>query len=65
MKKVLLWLMAVVAASGLGILAQGPVSAATSYCGLEWGSLAKTIPGMSSASVINVAPGSRTASIGF
>lgn len=57
MKKVLLWLMAVVAAVGLGILAQGPVSAATSYCGLEWGSLAKTVPGMSSASVINVRTG--------
>ncbi|TLM86289.1 hypothetical protein FDW83_00565 [Pseudarthrobacter sp. NamE2] len=57
MKKLLLWLTALLAVVGLGIVAPGPASAATSYCGLEWGSLAKTAPGMSSASVTNVRTG--------
>jgi hypothetical protein len=57
MKKLLLWLTALVAAVGLGIVAPGPASAATSYCGLEWGSQAKTGPGMSTASVTNVRTG--------
>ena len=56
MKKLLLWLTAVLAAVGLGILAPGPASAA-SYCGLDWGSLGKTAPGMSTASVTNVRTG--------
>ncbi|TLM83696.1 hypothetical protein FDW83_09610 [Pseudarthrobacter sp. NamE2] len=57
MKKLLLWLTALLAVVGLGIVAPGPASAATSYCGLEWGSLAKTAPGMSTASVTNVRTG--------
>jgi hypothetical protein len=57
MKKLLLWLTALLAAVGLGILAPGPASAATSYCGLEWGSLAKTGPDLSTASVTNVRTG--------
>lgn len=57
MKKPLLWLTAFLAAVGLGILAPGPASAATSYCGLEWGSQAKSAPGMSTASVTNVRTG--------
>jgi hypothetical protein len=57
MKKLLLWLTALLTAVGLGILAPGPASAATSYCGLVWGSLAKTAPEMSTASVTNVRTG--------
>ncbi|MET3721046.1 MULTISPECIES: hypothetical protein [unclassified Arthrobacter] len=57
MKKLLLWLTALLAAVGLGILAPGPASAATSYCGLKWGSLATTAPEMSTASVTNVRTG--------
>jgi hypothetical protein len=44
-------------AVGLGFLAPGAASAATSYCGLTWGSLAKAEPDMSSASVTNVRTG--------
>lgn len=55
--KLLLWLTALLAAVGLGILAPGPASAATSYCGLAWGSQDKTAPEMSSASVTNVRTG--------
>jgi hypothetical protein len=57
MKKLLLWLMALLAAVGLGIVAPGPASAATSYCGLEWGSQAKSAPAMSTAFVTNVRTG--------
>ncbi|MCQ6269397.1 hypothetical protein M8J71_02665 [Pseudarthrobacter sp. R1] len=56
MKKLLLWLTALLAAVGLGIVAPGPASAA-SYCGLAWGSQDKTAPEMSSASVTNVRTG--------
>ena len=56
MKKLLLWLTALLAAVGLGILAPGPATAA-SYCGLAWGSQDKTAPEMSSASVTNVRTG--------
>jgi hypothetical protein len=59
MKKLLLWLTALLAAVGLGILAPGPASAA-SYCGLEWGSQAKSAPGMSTASVTNVRTGQQS-----
>ena len=57
MKKLLLWLTALLAAVGLGILAPGPATAATSYCGLSWGSLAKTGPDLSTASVTDVRTG--------
>jgi hypothetical protein len=56
MKKLLVWLTALLAALALGIAAPGPASAA-SYCGLEWGSLAKASPVMSTASVTNVRTG--------
>ncbi|MEW1812546.1 hypothetical protein AB0284_17800 [Pseudarthrobacter phenanthrenivorans] len=59
MKKLLLWLTPLLAAVGLGILAPGPASAA-SYCGLEWGSLAKSTPGMITASVTNVRTGQQS-----
>jgi hypothetical protein len=57
LKKLLLWLTALLAALGLGLLAPGPASAATSYCGLSWGSLAKTGPGLSPASVTDIRTG--------
>ncbi|MDQ0633182.1 hypothetical protein QFZ40_001091 [Arthrobacter pascens] len=60
MKKLLLWLTALLAAVGLGILAPGPASAATSYCSLEWGSSAKTALDMSTASVTNVRTGQQS-----
>ncbi|TLM72627.1 hypothetical protein [Pseudarthrobacter sp. NamB4] len=60
MKKLLVWLTALLAAVGLGILAPGPASAATSYCGLAWGSQDKTAPEMSSASVANVRTGQQS-----
>jgi hypothetical protein len=57
MKKLFIWLTALLAAAGLGLLVPGPASAATSYCGLEWGSLEKTDPAMSTASVTDVRTG--------
>ena len=57
MKKFRTWLAVILMAVGLGFLAPGPASAATSYCGLDWGSLAKTEPAMSTASVTNVRTG--------
>ncbi len=57
MKKLLIWLTALLAAVGLGILVPGPASATTSYCGLQWGSLAKAGPTFSTASVTNVRTG--------
>lgn len=40
MKKLAVWISALLLAIGLGLLVPGPASAA-SYCGLSWGSLAK------------------------
>lgn len=57
MKKLSIWLAAVVMAVGLGIMVPGPASATTSYCGLVWGSLAKADPDMSRAQVTNVRTG--------
>lgn len=57
MKKIHTWLTVIVMAVGLGFLAPGPASATTSYCGLVWGSLVKTDPAMSTASVTNVRTG--------
>lgn len=57
MKKFLTWLTAIMMAAGLGLLLPGPASASTSYCGLTWGSLAKSGEGMSSASVTGVRAG--------
>jgi hypothetical protein len=56
MKKLSAWLTAMVMAVGLGLLAPGSASAAT-YCGLVWGSLAKSNQAMSAASVTNVRTG--------
>ncbi|WP_461189184.1 AMIN-like domain-containing (lipo)protein [Arthrobacter sp. Z4-13] len=60
MKKILTWLSALLMAVGVGLLAPGPASAATSYCGLQWGSLAKAGPHFSTASVTNVRTGQHT-----
>lgn len=57
MKKFHTWLTVILMAVGLGFLAPGPASATTSYCGLVWGSLAKSDPAMSTASVTNVRTG--------
>lgn len=57
MKKLLLWLTTLLTAVGLGFVGPGPASAETSYCGLEWGSQAKSAPEMSTASVTNVRTG--------
>ena len=57
MKKFSTWLAAILMAAGLGIVAPGPASATTSYCGLVWGSLAKADQDMSTANVTNVRTG--------
>ena len=57
MKKFYTWLAAILLAAGLGIVVPGPASAATSYCGLVWGSLAKADQSMSTATVTNVRTG--------
>lgn len=57
MKKLSIWLAAILMAVGLGILVPGPASATTSYCGLVWGSLAKADQTFSAASVTNVRTG--------
>ncbi|MBT2522516.1 hypothetical protein [Arthrobacter sp. ISL-28] len=56
MKKVSAWLTGIIMALGLGLLVPGTASAA-SYCGLAWGSLAKSNQAMSAASVANVRSG--------
>ena len=57
MKKLYTWLVAILLAAGLGIVVPGPASAATSYCGLVWGSLAKADQSMSTAPVTNIRTG--------
>jgi len=57
MKKIGAWLTAIIIALGLGLLAPGAASATPSYCGLAWGSLAKSNQAMSAASVTNVRSG--------
>lgn len=57
MKKIQVLLAAILMAAGLGLVAPGPASAATSYCGLAWGSLAESNATMSAASVTNVRTG--------
>lgn len=60
MKKLSACLTAIFMALGLGLLAPGPASAATSHCGLVWNSLAKSKQAMSSASVANIRSGQHT-----
>ncbi|MET3934813.1 hypothetical protein [Arthrobacter sp. OAP107] len=60
MKILSAWLTAIIIALGLGLLASGPASAATSYCGLVWSSLAKSNQAMSAASVTNIRSGQHT-----
>ncbi|WP_104140612.1 hypothetical protein [Arthrobacter sp. ZGTC131] len=57
MKKLSAWLTAIIMALGLGLLVPGSASATTSYCGLVWGSLAKSNQAMSAASVTNIRSG--------
>ena len=56
MKKIQVWLAAVLLAVGMALVAPGPASAEP-YCGLAWGSLAKADPAMSQAKVTNVRTG--------
>lgn len=57
MKKIKVWLVAVLMAAGLGLLAPGPAAGTTSYCGLVWGSLAKTDPDLIESQVVNIRTG--------
>ena len=57
MKKLSIWLTAILMAAGLGLLVPGPASAATSYCGLTWGSLMKQDKALSPAPVTNIRTG--------
>jgi hypothetical protein len=56
LKKIQVWLVAILMAAGLGLLAPAP-AVADSYCGLVWGSLAKTDPAMVQSQVTNVRTG--------
>jgi hypothetical protein len=56
MRKFQVWLAALVVAAGLGLVAPGAASAA-SYCGIVWGSLAKSNPALTQAQVVNVRTG--------
>ncbi|MBT2597221.1 hypothetical protein [Arthrobacter sp. ISL-72] len=60
MKKLSAGLTAIIIALGLGLLAPGPASATTSYCGLVWTSLAKSNQAMSAASITNIRTGQHT-----
>lgn len=55
MKKFQVWLAAILMAAGLGLVAPAPASA--SYCGLVWGSLAKSDDTMGTGQVTNVRTG--------
>lgn len=57
MKKLSIWLTAILMAVGLGLLVPGPASATTSYCGLGWGSTAKAGGTPSTAKLTNVRTG--------
>jgi hypothetical protein len=57
MKKLSIWLTAILMAVGLGLLVPGPASATTSYCGLVWGSTAKAAGDLSAASITKVRTG--------
>jgi hypothetical protein len=56
MKKFRVWLVALLMAVGLGLVAPGAAQA-DPYCGQVWGSLAKTDPPLSQAKVTNVRTG--------
>jgi hypothetical protein len=59
-KRLHVWLIAIFMAAGLGLVAPGPASATTSYCGLVWGSLAESRDGFTEAQVVNVRTGRHT-----
>lgn len=59
MRKFQVWLAASMVAAGLGFVAPGAASAAP-YCGIVWGSLAKSTPALTQAQVINVRTGQQT-----
>jgi hypothetical protein len=55
-RKLTVWVVAVLMAAGLGLLAPGP-AAADPYCGLVWGSLAKADAAMSPSKVADIRTG--------
>ncbi len=59
MRKLHAWLVALVVAAGLGLVAPG-VASAEPYCGIVWGSLAKSNPAQTQAQVVNVRTGQQT-----
>lgn len=56
MRKFHAWLAVLIVAAGLGLVAPGAASAAP-YCGIVWGSLAKSSPALTQAPVVNVRTG--------
>lgn len=56
MKKLHAWLIAIMLIAGLGLVAPGPASASP-YCGITWGSLAKTGGSASSAPIVDLRAG--------
>lgn len=56
MRRFYAWLAALVVAAGLGLVVPGEASAAP-YCGIAWGSLAKSNPALTQAQVVNVRTG--------
>ncbi|MET4094880.1 hypothetical protein [Arthrobacter sp. UYCu712] len=56
MKKIQVWLAAVLLALGMGLLAPGAASAEP-YCGLVWGSLSESDPALSQAKVTSIRTG--------
>ncbi|MFH5880029.1 hypothetical protein [Arthrobacter sp. NA-172] len=56
MRKFHVWLAALLVAAGLGLVAPGTASAAP-YCGILWGSLAKSAPALTQAQIVNVRTG--------
>ncbi|MCZ9882633.1 AMIN-like domain-containing (lipo)protein [Arthrobacter sp. B2a2-09] len=56
MRKFHAWLAALLVAAGLGLVAPGAAFAAP-YCGIVWGSLAKSNPALTQAQVVNVRTG--------
>ena len=59
MRKLPTWLSVILLVLGLGLVAPGPAAAAP-YCGISWGSAAKSAPGSTSAPITNVRTGRHT-----
>ena len=55
-RKFHVWLFAFLVAAGLGLVVPGAASGAP-YCGIAWGSLARSSPGLTQAQVVNIRTG--------